>query len=80
MTVSKVAWPHNALEPAYSWNDKYTPTGAFVDLVIKDNNMNLQKQGRDYFNRTPMPGYTPYTYPHPLTSGLLPPSNLTITP
>jgi hypothetical protein len=78
--ASKVAWPNNALEPTYSWNDKYTPTGAFVDLEIKDNNMNLQKQGRDYFNRTPMPSYTPYTYPHPLTSGLLPPSNLTITP
>ena len=23
----------------------------------------------DYFNDTPMPGYTPYTYPHPLVSG-----------
>ncbi len=23
-------------------------------------------EGRDFFN-TPMPGYTPYTYPHPLT-------------
>ena len=80
MAASKVAWPHNALEPSYSWNDKYTPTGAFVDLLAKDNNMNLQKQGRDYFNRTSMPNYKSYTYPHPLTSGLLPPSNLTITP
>jgi hypothetical protein len=23
----------------------------------------------DYFDNTPMPGYTPYTYPHPLVTG-----------
>jgi hypothetical protein len=32
-------------------------------------------QGRDYFNDTPMPGYTPYAYPHPLTTGVQPPTN-----
>ena len=26
-------------------------------------------EGRDYFSDTPLPGYTPYTYPHPLTGG-----------
>ena len=25
-------------------------------------------QGRDYFNNTPMPGYTRYTYSHPLVN------------
>jgi hypothetical protein len=33
--------------------------------------------GRDYFNDTPMPGYTPYVYPHPLTKGLPPPGQMT---
>jgi hypothetical protein len=38
---------------------------------------------RDYFNGTPKPGYTPYTYPHPLTSvessGPPPPPPLGVT-
>jgi hypothetical protein len=34
-------------------------------------------QGLDYFNDTPLPGYTPYTYPHPLTKGLPPPGQMT---
>ena len=34
-------------------------------------------EGRDYYNNTPMPGYTPYTYPHPLTKGLPPPEQTT---
>jgi hypothetical protein len=32
--------------------------------------------GRDYFDGTCMPGYTPYTYPHPLTGFLAQPINL----
>ena len=28
------------------------------------------KSGRDYFNRTPKPGYIPFVYPHPLTTGV----------
>ena len=78
--LEKVAWPHQALEPSYSWNDKYTPTGASVDFVPGTGNMELQKAGRDYYNNTPMPGYKPYIYPHPLVSDLAPPSNLTIVP
>ena len=35
------------------------------------------KQGTHYFNNTPMPGYTPYVYPHPLTKGLPPPEQMT---
>ena len=42
--------------------------------------MNFRQEGRDYYNNTPMPGYKPYIYPHPLVSGLAPPSNLQIIP
>jgi hypothetical protein len=66
-TTGKATWPHNAWEPTYSWNNKYTPTGASVDLKAAPGNMRLQQEGRDYYNNTPMPGYAPYVYPHPLT-------------
>jgi hypothetical protein len=63
------AWPHDALEPIYVWgntveNPNTTPSrlGAFSPM----------QEGRDVYNDTPMPGYTPYTYPHPLVSGASP--------
>jgi hypothetical protein len=71
-----VGWPHQALEPSYSWNNVYTPTGAHVNFTVGTAGTTL-KQGRDYFNNTPMPGYTPYVYPHPLTRGLPPPEQMT---
>lgn len=81
--TGKASWPNQKLEPSYSWNNIYNGQdgtsrhfnftvggggsggigGAHAQIV----------QGRDYFNDTPMPGYTPYTYPHPLTRGLPPP-------
>src|SRR5438132_6123674 len=80
-TTGTAAWPHQALEPTYSWNDKYTPTGASVNIQIGTGNGPLQHAGRDYYNNTPMPGYTPYTYPHPLVSGVpAAPSSLRVVP
>jgi hypothetical protein len=64
------AWPHQALEPCYSWNDKYLSTG--VSVNIQGAWSPTIQQGRDYYNNTPMPGYTPYTYPHPLVGGASP--------
>ena len=56
-----------------------------IELVLNGANLNFSdsadksilRQNVDYYNNTPMPGYKPYTYPHPLT-GLAPPTNLTI--
>jgi hypothetical protein len=42
------------------WSTSFNPP----DLLI---------EGRDFINDTPKPGYTPYTYPHPLTISLPPP-------
>jgi hypothetical protein len=71
MNRNNPRWMQQATEPCYSWNNtdqnnnpvnfKQWSSGASI-LV-----------GRDYFNDTPMPGYTPYTYPHPLTTSLSPP-------
>jgi len=67
------AWPGQALEPCYSWNDIYTPTGDHLNIELGIGAFAVLKEGRDYFNSTPMPGYKPYTYPHPLTASLPPP-------
>jgi hypothetical protein len=70
-------WPHQSLEPCYSWNNGSVGLHASSNPALNEN--------RDYYNNTPMPGYTPYTYPHPLVSGstvtaLAPPTNLTVVP
>jgi hypothetical protein len=62
------AWPQQALEPCYSWNDTYAPTGAHVNITQAVGAFAFLVEGRDYFNNTRMPGYRPYTYPHPLVS------------
>jgi hypothetical protein len=61
-------------EPAYIWNNSRVPLGntgisdyGGSDCSSPDTSANYIKLNRDYFNgSTPKPGYTPYTYPHPL--------------
>jgi hypothetical protein len=62
-------WLHQQAEPIYVWSNSLsimynlpTPEPAVAGTVYPD-----LVQGRDFFNNTPRPGYTPYTYPHPLT-------------
>jgi hypothetical protein len=81
-------------EPAYLWNNK-RPAGtlaplsvgfatAYTDCTGADSQSNYVQANRDYFNSasTAKPGYTPYTYPHPLTLGGTPspPTNLQAVP
>jgi hypothetical protein len=61
-------------EPCYSWNNKDVVTGADMKLGSSEPQI---MEGRDFFNGTPKPGYTPFTYPHPLTS-IAPPADLRI--
>ncbi len=67
-------------EPAYTWNNNRTMTITLTDYPpgqsnscpttpILDSASHYLVSGRDYFNGTAKPGYTPYTYPHPLTLG-----------
>jgi hypothetical protein len=75
-TTHSMAWPRQALEPIYAWNN--TLNGKANYGPIQSANA-LVQQDRDFYTNTAMPGYKPYTYPHPLTL-LAPPSNLTISP
>jgi hypothetical protein len=40
-----------------------------VNVGSGSSNILLQRAGRDYYNNSPIPGYAPYIYPHPLVSG-----------
>lgn len=63
------------LAPFYEWDNTFV--GGDGDLVvwemcdtIGDHIQDVPHDGEllaDYYNDTPMPGYVPYTYPHPLT-------------
>jgi hypothetical protein len=57
-------WPRQITDPCYSWNN--TQEGKPVNLSSTEPSI---KEGRDFFNETPKPGYKPFTYPHPLVSG-----------
>jgi hypothetical protein len=59
-----VAWPEQASEPAYVWDN--TLNGRVRGLVSGSPRLT---EGVDFYNAVPKPGYTPYTYPHPLVSG-----------
>lgn len=63
-------WPQQVSEPCYSWNNFALEDGTARNLSSTEPSI---KEGRDFFNETPKPGYTPYTYPHPLVSGELSP-------
>lgn len=56
------------LHDVYVWNNTYN--GATVTPWVTDRGLDRThiQQGRDYF-LSAMPGYTPYTYPHPLVTG-----------
>jgi len=71
-------------EPAYIWNITGSPLIQFSDYgagepssctgSTYDTSANYIVAGRDYYVGTPKPGYTKYTYPHPLRAGTTGPS------
>ena len=66
-------------EPVYIWNNSRSMNLGIQDYGLgitsscpssptPDSVVNYLISGRDYFNGTAKPGYTPYTYPNPLAS------------
>jgi hypothetical protein len=64
------------VDPCYMWGN--TNDGQPFNN-FSPQSLNI-KQGVHYFNNTQKPGYTPYTYPHPLVSGNPPPSRTSSSP
>ena len=65
-TPTPTGWVGEASEPVYAWNN--THNGVSNSAPVSSNSTRIVA-GRDYFDNTPMPGYTPYVYPHPLAGG-----------
>jgi len=59
-------WIKQVREGCYSWDNIYTPNGHHINWQPSSPNL---LEGRDFFSDTPLPGYSPYTYPHPLVTG-----------
>jgi MYXO-CTERM domain-containing protein len=58
--------PPQALDPAYCWGNTYGGEDVeFFQHGCPESQDHIQPD-RDYYNGVPKPGYTPYTYPHPL--------------
>lgn len=73
-------WLHSTPEPCYEWNNIFVPDGSHVSWAIAPQVQPFLKLGRDAFANTPKPGYTEYTYPHPLagSSPVTPPTTPTV--
>jgi chitodextrinase len=64
--TDKNPYPPQAHEPVYAWNNKHGANDVvFFQHGCAESGAHIQP-GRDYFNNVQKPGYTPYTYPHPL--------------
>ena len=65
---------YEALEPMYLWNNTYDGnTSPTAGAGSPDQSTSYIVEGRDFYNNTPKPGYTPLAYPHPLTTREPPP-------
>jgi hypothetical protein len=62
-------------EPAYEWGNSREPLNVNLSdyggtaCGSPDHTSDYVQPGRDYFTNTSKPGFTPYTYPHPLAVG-----------
>jgi hypothetical protein len=75
-TPTPLRWPNQRSEPTYAWNN--TLNGHLGKMVSETPSHIVE--GRDFFN-SPMPGYQPFQYPHPLVSpqsALAAPTNLQV--
>jgi hypothetical protein len=71
--VRPAGWNNQVTEPCYCWNN----TSDYQNQSVLFDAGPGVRANEHFFNNTPMPGYTPYTYPHPLTKGLPPPEQMT---
>ncbi len=73
----------NILAPLFTWNN-VDGIGNFVKFTVVNACSRLTNyhiiENRDFYNNVVKPDYSAYTYPHPLTTGTLPPPPATEPP
>jgi hypothetical protein len=74
---------YEALDPMYQWGNNFNGnTSPTAGADLPSQSATFIQPGRDYYDNTPKPGYTPLVYPHPLVTGSQltppPPRNLRI--
>jgi hypothetical protein len=62
-------WSNQVSEPVYAWNNNYVDKNKVSSPLFVHSIGPTIQENRDFYNNTPMPGYQPYTYPHPLVKG-----------
>lgn len=63
------SWPRQAAEPFYVWGNDYAPPAGYGGARLWSSFGTVIQEGRDYIVGSSRPGYSPYTYPHPLVTG-----------
>jgi hypothetical protein len=71
LPAAPAQWPNEVSEPLYAWGN--TQNGTTITNFFSTDETGEVIENRDFFNNTPKPGYTPFTYPHPLDTGEGPP-------
>jgi hypothetical protein len=83
-TPTNATWPGQSIEPIYCWGNTLSGSanGSSPTVGTLVANIGILTNGVHYFN-TVMPGYVPFTYPHPLSligTNLYPPLNPRVAP
>jgi hypothetical protein len=61
------SYPNQAMDPIYCWSNTVSSAwGQSGSLAEMSSGYPGLQLGRDFYNDTRKPGYTPYVYPHPL--------------
>jgi len=69
-----LGWNNQTVEACYQWNNTYNNGAGNINFSNGDVTIVPNKY---FYDNTPMPGYTPYVYPHPLVgSAVAAPTNL----
>ena len=77
-------WLNEKIEPVYTWGNSLFTVYQTPSQQVGQTGSSYPNlvQGRDFINGVPRPGYTPFTYPHPLTliTNAITSTNLVVNP